>query len=330
MSKSANPVRVGIFVTAATALVVTAIMVFGASKIFTKTETVICYFHESVNGLDVGAPVKYKGVKIGKVDKIKIHVSKNEMRDTRIAVVMSINLDTVRRTVLESSSNGGPLFYKQVEEGLRAQLAYQSIVTGMLYVELDYFANPGDSYKTYNRKGVPEIPISSSVFADIAKKLNDTLVSVSEINFKEIGGNLNALLVTSNSKIAALDTKQINDKLIATLSNFEHLTSDDEVKNAVKNMNLLLEETRTFVASANKTMETLGGDVHTTVGKLNDTLGSVDAMLAPTSPFRRETSTLMRNLKETSISIKSLADYLERNPSSLLTGRAKRLKDTEE
>lgn len=56
MSKKANPVAIGIFVVGASMLALIAIMVFGAAKFFTKTETVVCYFQDSINGLDVARP----------------------------------------------------------------------------------------------------------------------------------------------------------------------------------------------------------------------------------------------------------------------------------
>ena len=70
MKTNVNPVAIGMFVLAAAVISVTAVVVFGAARFFAKTETFISFFSETVNGLDVGAPLKYKGVKIGKVEKI--------------------------------------------------------------------------------------------------------------------------------------------------------------------------------------------------------------------------------------------------------------------
>lgn len=330
MSKSANPVRVGVFVVCGALIAVIAVMVFGASAFFTRTETVVCYFHDSVNGLDVGAPVKYKGVKIGKVEEIRIHISRKDMRNTRIEVIMSVDLDAVKRKVsLSSGAPGDTEFIRQVEEGLRAQLAFQSIVTGMLYVELDYFAAPGEPYKLYGKHGIHEIPVSPSGLSDLAKKVESMMVEVSEIDFKGISANLNTLLVNVNAKVEALDTVQINEKVLAALDNVNTLAGDPELAKAAENMNLLLQESRGFVASTGATVNAVGVDARAAISKLNGILSNLDAVMAPTSPFRYEFSLLMKNLSDTSLSIKALADYIERNPSSIITGKPVKSKESE-
>ena len=68
MKNKISPAAIGMFVIAASIIAVAAVMVFGAAKFFARTQTFISFFSETVNGLDVGAPLKYKGVKIGKVE----------------------------------------------------------------------------------------------------------------------------------------------------------------------------------------------------------------------------------------------------------------------
>lgn len=319
-TKSANPVTVGVFVVGATILAMIVLMVFGASRLFTRTETAVCYFHDGVHGLDVGAPVKYKGVTIGKVDSISIEVSKRDIRDTRIAVIMSVDLNAVKRKV-SGADDDKTLFYKQINEGLRAQLAFQSIVTGMLYIELDYFALPGEHFNLYGTSGLHEIPVAPSGLSDLAKKFEETLLQISELDLKSISKNLNLFLVTANEKLEAVDVKAINNKLVATLDNLNQITSDPELKSIAKNTNLFLAEGRNFIAASSTTVDTLGKDTTEAISTLNGILKNLDEIVAPNSPLRYEFSLLLKNLGDTSISIKTLADYLERNPSSILTGR---------
>ena len=323
MSKSANPIAVGMFVVCGALLATVAIMVFGATSFFSKTETVVCYFHDSVHGLDIGAPVKYKGVRIGKVEEIGIQVKSTDMRKTRIEVVMSVDVNVLKRKILHSDgAPGDALFVNQVDEGLRAQLAFQSIVTGMLYVELDYFAEPDEQYILYDkstRHGNTdstriEIPVIQSGFTDLAKKVETLMLQVSEIDVKGISENLNTLLINANAKITVLDTAEINKKTIALLDSAQILVSDPELKQSAKNLNRLLESTE-------RTVEGVGAETKEAVAKLDSVMTHLESILAPTSSFRYEFSLLMKNLSDTSLSIKTLADYIERNPSSIITGK---------
>lgn len=326
MSKSANPVTVGVFVVCATLLTLIAIMVFGASRIFTRTEMAVCYFNESVNGLEIGAPVKYKGVKIGKVEDIRISARQRDMRNTRIEVLFSVDLDVIRRRVSVSSDASAPnkdksQIIRQIEEGLRAQLDYQSIVTGMLYVELDFFAQPGDLYKLYGREGIHEIPVSASMISDIAKKLETVILEVSEIDFKGISQNLNSVLATANTKLNALDTKQINEKIVAVLDNVEKITADPNATKALENLNATLAEGKNFIKHTDETLGSLNAEITGTLGNLNKILNSLDNAMSPNSPFRYEISLMLKNLSDALISLKGLSDYIERNPNSIITGK---------
>lgn len=325
MNKKVNPVAIGIFVVGASMLALIAIVVFGAAKIFTKTETAVCYFRDSINGLDVGAPVKYKGVKIGKVKDIRINVSKKDPTKSAISVYLSIDLEVIKKS---TEVDDNPLttsevvFIRQINDGLRAKLEYQSIVTGMLYVELDYFANPGDKYTLHNRSGnMLEIPVAPSGLADLAKKVEDTILEVAEIDFKEMAANLNKLIVNANSKVEQLDAAAINKKLNLTLDNLQKISGDERIMQTLDNLNKLLSDGDIFIKDANSSIKQVSKDASLAMGKFAGVLDELDAIVSPNSPFRYELSLLMKSFGDAAISVKALADYIERNPNSLLIGK---------
>lgn len=327
MSKKVNPVAIGIFVVGASMLALISIMVFGAAKIFTKTEMAVCYFRDSINGLDVGAPVKYKGVTIGKVKDIRINVSKKDPTKSSISVYLSLDLNVIKRSTESEDGSAKPTetaFIRQINDGLRAKLAYQSIVTGMLYVELDYFANPGDKYVLHNRReDIMEIPVAASGLSDMAKKVEDAIIKVSEIDFKGIAENLNTLLVNTNKRIEDLDTKGINDSLKSTLANLEKISGDERIAKALDNLNKLLTDSDAFILDANVSVKELAASTSKTMKKLDGVLDELENVVSANSPARYELSLLLKNFGDAAISIKSLADYIERNPNSLLTGKAR-------
>ena len=188
MKNKLNPVAIGMFVLAAVTISVVAIMVFGASKFFADTEKYVSFFTESVNGLDVGAHVKYKGVVIGKVEEITIRPSA-DLNETTVAIFYSIDLGLVRRKILDTDVDiFDEWLEKQIADGLRAKLNYQSIVTGMLYIELDYLAEKGEKYHTiYAGTSLTEIPSAKSGLSEMGKAVEKTIAGISEINFAKIG-----------------------------------------------------------------------------------------------------------------------------------------------
>ncbi len=336
MKTNVNPVAIGMFVLVAAVLAVTAVMVFGAAKFFAKTETFISYFSESVNGLDVGAPLKYKGVVIGKVERIMMAPSKT-IRESSVAVYYSIDVNLLHRRTGKKVVDFDTWINQQIADGLRAKLHYQSIVTGMLYIELDFLAEPGEQYSLRYRGGrnVTEIPSAKSGLAELVKSVTKTLEQVSKIDFKSIGDNAEQLLVNLNGITSDPNTKvapkKLNDlldnsnKLIANVNTF---VTSPEVNEARQNVNLLLKDASVFLRSTQSEIAGLSATGRETFKNLDDVLRNVNTIVAPQSPLRYELAVLIRTLNDSLNSISNLTDYIERNPSSLLTGKLKSAKGT--
>src|SRR4051812_34643117 len=122
MSMKASPTKIGLFVIIGVALSVAAVMIFGSGKLFSHRIPLVLYFSDSVNGLTVGAPVKFKGVPIGQVTKIQISFDERG-QPSKIPVLIEVNEDLVL------SKGGGSdvmqesdFFEKQIKQGLRGSL----------------------------------------------------------------------------------------------------------------------------------------------------------------------------------------------------------------
>jgi paraquat-inducible protein B len=129
MSQRANPTAIGLFVVGALVLAVIGVGALGSNQVFDSRTTFISYFDESVNGLDVGAPVKFKGVPIGEVTDIKLRVDlQNET--FQVPVQYAINLEPVTDTTGVPLNLDDPeLLREQIGDGLRAQLQLESIAS---------------------------------------------------------------------------------------------------------------------------------------------------------------------------------------------------------
>src|SRR4030042_3764548 len=138
MSKQANKTMIGAFVVGATALVVAGVLVFGSAKFLKERHPFVMYFDGSVQGLDVGASVVFRGVKVGTVTDIELRTDPVNLT-IQIPVFIEIEMDRLKRTgtlpLKRTPAEGMKLL---VERGLRAQLELQSLVTGKLLVNLDF------------------------------------------------------------------------------------------------------------------------------------------------------------------------------------------------
>ena len=136
MSVKASKALIGAFVLAALALAIAGVALFGTGKLFVPQKKYVMYFDGSVKGLSVGAPVVFRGVRIGSVTDISLQEDIEEMT-VRIPVVAQINLNKFRMT--GEGGEGSDNLRDLIDRGLRAQLQYQSIVTGQRMVGFDFY-----------------------------------------------------------------------------------------------------------------------------------------------------------------------------------------------
>ncbi len=335
IKNNVSPVAIGMFVLGAAVISVASVMIFGAAKFFAKTETFVSLFSESVNGLDVGAPLKYKGVPIGKVERILIASSSKTIRESSTAVVYSIDIDMLRRKASGVVGDFDTWIQAQIADGLRAKLNYQSIVTGMLYIELDFLGEPDENYHLKYRgpNDYIEIPSAKSGLAELAKAVEKTIVQISEIDFKSIGDNVEKVVenlnaITSNPHLSEIPggLSRLIEKSDRLVQHADSVVSDPELKAVAKNLNAFLKSADAFAVSADDELKSLSAAGKNTFSKLDSVLKNIDTIVAPQSPLRYELAVLIRSLNESLNSISNLTDYLERNPSALLTGKLKNQK----
>lgn len=321
MKNKISPAAIGMFVMAASIIAVAAVMVFGAAKFFSRTENFISFFSESVNGLDVGVPLKYKGVKIGKVEGIFISSSKN-IKESSVSVVYSIDIDQLRRKTGTDFKDYSDWMDEQIAEGLRAKLNYQSIVTGMLYIELDFIADKGEKYDLkYGGTRFKEIPAAKSGLSELAKGFEKTMADVAKIDFAGIGQNVHSAIVKVNEKLDAIDAKAISDNAVSALKGVDDLVRNRDVAEAIKKLDVLLSDSDALVNDARAELKNFSSSGASLAARLDEVLRNVNSVVAPQSPLRYQIAVLVKTMNDSMSYISNFTDYLQRNPNSLLRGK---------
>jgi len=334
MKNNVNSLAIGMFVLGAALISVATVIIFGASKFFEDDEIFASKFSETVNGLDVGAPVKFKGVKIGKVERIAItspRPSDNAKsdREDMVLVIYSIDLNLLKRRMRENHNVSGDDWIRaQIREGLRAKLNYQSIVTGMLYVELDYFADPDPNMKLRESPKFLSIPSESSGLSELMRSMQDSIASISRIDFAAIFKNANDLIVNLNKKVEAIDAQNLNASAAQTLR-----SADAFLRNAdglATNAKSTLANLDSVLKNTDKNITALSADASKTLVSIDALAANLGAITAPNSQLRFELASLISALKNSMNSMGNLAEYIQRNPNALLTGKSSAAADRKE
>ncbi|GHC00344.1 paraquat-inducible protein B [Cerasicoccus arenae] len=312
-------------------LATAALVVFGSGSFLKQQGEFVLYFEDSVNGLATGAPVKFKGVPIGQVKEILIRFNQEE-DSSSIPVIIEIDLTRLRTTLgVDIELDDSNVLTEQINAGLRATLQQASFVTGLLFVELNYVtpAPPPVFHQIQNDSPeYLEIPTLQSGLTEIIKKVSKMVNQISQIDFASMGRRLNDTLAKLDKGIGQVDFKGLSDQAKQTLKSIEELATNEDLKKAFANLDKTLDDLQGLINNLDGDMGVLVENVNLTLVSARDTLdkfsmlaADADNMVAPDSPLRYELTSALSELAGAMRSMRVLADYLERNPSALLTGK---------
>jgi paraquat-inducible protein B len=318
MSKRVSPAVIGAFVVASFAILIVALIVVGSGRMFTKPIRFICMFQGNLNGLKIGAPVKVRGVQIGTVAAIELRLlpSQGQLRPGIKGLRLPVIIDIDRSQLMARGGNGEALetegFDDLIKEGMRAQLATESLLTGLLYIDLDL--HPGTPIKYVLEPGGPyhEIPTVQTDLAQLQERLKKALDQFEKIDFQ-------ALVVSITDAANSIKTLTGSPELKATL---------ESLKGTIANLNQAIGSGRELINNANAKVGPLVTDIRESSDEANKTMKETRATLAslqqtldPNSPLAVHLNQTLDSLTETSRSLGDFTDYIQRNPSALIRGR---------
>ena len=327
-----NPKIIGAFVSLMLGLIVAMVMYFGTANFLNRSTHFILFFDQSVNGLQIGSAVKFRGVPVGEVKRIMIRAEGQREDSTAIPVIIEINRSRlendlgVPRMAFEPDSIQGSL-----DRGLVAQLNLESIITGQLFVEFSFELDKMKEAETHLEQvnGIVEIPTLNSSLDEITADVAQIISDVKALDLEELNTNVNALLVSATTQLNALNTEEIGRSISGAADEITSFITSDEFKKSVIAVRGAFEEVRDTAESFNltegplaKTIDDWTLQITETLDSLDNLAGDASALLKPDSNARFEFETMLRELGRAARSIRLLSEYLERNPNALLTGRS--------
>src|SRR3954471_7708551 len=214
MALKANYFKLGLFVIGAVACAVLLLIIVGSGRIFQQKITIETYFNESVQGLDIGSKVKYRGVVIGEVTKIsftyvKYQQDKPMSERLRYVLVEAQLQPKLLGGRVATEITGAGSMPAEVERGLRIRNAPQGI-TGTNYLEIDYVEPPPPLLPIDWTPDNAYIPSTSSTVTALVNAASEIMDRLRHLDVETTLTNLNKLLVTTNAKMETLDTKNLS------------------------------------------------------------------------------------------------------------------------
>jgi phospholipid/cholesterol/gamma-HCH transport system substrate-binding protein/paraquat-inducible protein B len=345
MSTRANHLKIGLFVLTGAALSFAVLIALGAGAFFGEAIPVETYFDGSVQGLEVGSPVKLRGVQIGKVERISFTSAKYELakpldeRENYILVEMGFSREHFPRQKPEGFSR---LLRSWIDEGLRVRLTAQG-VTGLSYLELDYLASP-ELYPVVDvpwepaMAYIPSAPGIVQTLTDSVESISRTLKQLEKSNLGGIAANVDELVVgvtklVTDDRVDALhseavqllaEARRTNDAVRELIEKSELDQVLVDAHAAVSLMRRVGEaseaELTAAISDVGRTarhLEAATDELPETIGQLNRTLRRLGTLL---TEEQRDIANTIANIESISANLRELSESAKRYPAYTIFG----------
>lgn len=332
MSQKASPTAIGAFVLGAVALIITGLLTFGSGKFLKDVENYALVFRGNAKGLNIGAPVSFRGVKFGSVAHIQLiwDVSTDE---AFVEVQVEIDGDAFHEVESQPSGDRGMGIGKDVlthlidDLSLRAKLAPLSLVTGQLYIELDFF--PGTEAKLYGfNSKIDEFPTLPSDIEELQSILRTVAKKLKHAPLRGILDKMASSMEGINSLIDAQATRETPQVLHQALVNLRDLTGklNEQVTPLTQSLTQTSDEASAALADVRQTMRSERGEIVRLAESVESAASQARQVLEKTGNLVSAVDVvaidrLVQELSKAAVSIRVFADYLNRHPEALIRGK---------
>lgn len=317
MSERKSSILVGAFVVGALIIAAAGALFFAGGGLGSERSKVVMVFDGSLRGLTVGAPVALRGVTIGQVTDIDLILDADQ---GAVTMIVEAEIDPASMQLVGSVTES--IAEELVSRGLAAQLNTQSLLTGLLYVQLDFQPDKQSTLSGIESQ-YPQIPTIPTEFEQLRRSLESIDYAAIADNVDRIATGLDELLNSSDmqalpgsmrSSLAAVEAA--SNSLTSTLSdNSPALTA-------------FLQQGTNTISTLNAQLPAITDSIERSLGRLDEALVSANNSLqgleqaaAPNSAPRRQLSQAMQEVTLAARALRSLARSLEEHPESLLRGR---------
>ncbi|MGZ9033858.1 MAG: MlaD family protein [Rhodospirillales bacterium] len=331
MSKQASPTLIGAFVIGAIALAMAAIIILGGGKLFTRQLPVVMYFDGSLAGLSPGAPITFRGVRVGQVTEVflRYDLAQQNIRIPVFGVIEPRQIQAVGEPPPDQPDGSG--LKQLIDRGMRAQLGVSSLVTGQMAVNLDFFRSAAPSPAAATDNPYPdrvEIPTEPSTIEAVQETLQTVIQKISRLPLDQILADVRTAINSVTTVINNPQLAEVVPNLNETLVNVRHLseTLDQKLGPVIERAEAsapLVDQTLVRARASLGDMQRALAAIERAANRAEQTMGSANALVQPNSPVLFDMSNALREVTAAARSMRNLSDTIARDPNSLLFGRTR-------
>lgn len=349
MNNRINPTLIGAFIVGALLLVVVGVLLFGSGRLFRDTQACVMYFEGDVQGLSVGAAVKFRGVKIGEVTSIATRIDRKTL-EVRIPVY--VDLVDPSRQLYGRGVDGEPddPMKALVDRGLRGQLQAESLVTGQLFVQLDFYPDaPAPTTPLIDpASGRHEIPTVPTILQKAQTTLRQVLEKLEKLPLEQMLTSLQGTLAGADRLLNSPELQRAPGELAATLQEVRHLVQETERRlvpilatadRTVTDFDATARELKPLVANANEAFTSFNAfargdgqrlvadfsqaarEAASALAQTRETMASLEGLTRPTSATGHQLRRALTELTAAARAVRALADALEAQPNAVIFGK---------
>ncbi|HJW23970.1 MAG TPA: MlaD family protein [Rhodocyclaceae bacterium] len=315
MNKKMSHFRLGIFVVVAVVILVVLIVSVGGGNAWRRKVVVETYFDESVQGLDIGSKVRYRGVVIGAVSRISFTYTEYEQDKAPADRKQYVLVEMAVYPELLGDVGGGQRFVAQlVQDGLRVRMAPVGI-TGIVYLEIDFTRNNAVLPINWQPQHL-YIPSTRSTVLNFVDSLEHLMDKLAPVDLDRTMAKIDKLLTTLNGKVDALDTEKLSREMSATLADLHgtlrevsQLVGREEWKSVPADLSATARRLREIAESP---------ELKRTLTALERSSQRIDRAL---DGREQDVSELIVNLRAASANLRSLSESLKRDPAGTLLAK---------
>ena len=329
MEENKRYIRLGLFVVASLGVMAIVLFVLGGRKLFEPTFTFETYFNESVAGLELGAPVRFRGVPLGQVTEIvtsSAAYERNVPLDRRkgyIVVRAKINISGLEAEQMRQDA------VQLVKRGMRAQTQLAGI-TGQQYLAIDLL-DPA-KYPPLEFPWTPKytyVPSAPSLTGEIVANAQAFLAHLNEVDIKRLGENLNALVATLDRKVNDAPVAELVKNANATIERVNRIIAAAPIDHTLRKLDSAatnldgvladpgLKETVDNVAAVTGRLRKLAddGDLDRMIQRIDEAAERIDGIIGDN---QYDIRVLVQDLRTTASNLRTLSDTIKRYPAGAL------------
>jgi paraquat-inducible protein B len=267
--------------------------------VYTRRVYFLAYFDETVRGLNIGAPVEFRGIRIGEVVDVNLEFNPRDVT-FRIPVLCYVEPERIKVTT-ENNADETEILSELVRKGMRAQLRTGVLLTGQLYVNLSIYPDAKPE-KLRHVNGYPELPTVPEPVTEITTRLMNILERLEKLPIEKIGADFSETVRNANRLMGSEDLSAAVVALRTSLDQLQQFTA--QLNNSIgPGFSEAIEQSRLAMQSGQKA------------------LSAAEGLLSADSPVGDQLNQTLREMTKAARAISALADLLERNPQAFIYGK---------